>query len=615
MDIPTRVLRPISIDTPKILQPAESVAGFTPRDIRKWADSLPWGHRGETTRQLYQTIQQANQLDLDVDDRFEIMESLRVPLDRALNALYRHLSHQALPLSDRSILTADLINDLLSGMAIGYRLILRAGKQKNWLYRQVHQHIWVTSLCRLLRYFELILGSHRILNMPRPQGLWRGIHRMFQQTREAKLHLVEVKEEGRPPTTIDNEYKKALLLSLLSRAHIRPDQFEEIEPLFDYWAARIDLRVPAESDQTNSHYCIPRDSDTPPLAMENRCQNECGGSSDGLLLDIRRLKKELQNTLREPGEQLTVDKRELSRESVESLLESWCYPHTRKEPRSSGTGQTLQVALGISTVHHIVAARAKRDTEQEVAETEYLESLQKTLAPLFRERGLDNEGVEVWNVVYDSKALDSSVWATDRQRHYPVATAEVLNFSPGGYCLRVVPCEVERVRNGDAVGMLDSVKGQWHLGHVRWLKGEAHRQVILGIKVLVRTVFSVGVRVLLDDGKHSANMPGLIGLDEKNELTLVIPYLPALRNKQLILDYGGHLTRIRLTGKVATTPSFVAYHLIEGSGTIAEHGAVATEVREAVVKLDKPAGGTTTPTSTNKPKVVPDIYADLWDKL
>jgi hypothetical protein len=618
-----RKLKCVSLEVPKELLPLSDEENYAPRKIKRWVENLPMGHRGETTKLLYRHLKHFNSVDIPVNDRFEIMQALSGPVDHTIQSLQRHLLNQPLPLTERSILTAEVVNELLANMVIGYLLIINTGKSRNWLFQRVQQRMWVVSLYQLLRHVERIICVHRMLHFGRPKGLWKGLHDLYVITRNADWHRtpIELDNGATEKTTIENEYKKTLLVALISRHQVRGDQYEdEIVPLLDYWARLTELRAAESGPDQAVSYCILPDADTPPRAMDTKHSMECGGSENGVVLDTSALRLYMLELLCKAGDPVSLEKCLVCKETLELLFDSWCKPHVRKEPRRPGSG-TLTVALGLSHTNHIVAARYQDDCSQEVPDVVPLESLRSVLAPLFEASG--NAGhemedhVEITTIDYEKEEVHRARWAEfNRRNGYAPLKAEVINVSDHGYCLSVVPPESEHVRNGDVIGIYNASKDTWNLGQLVWMKGEPAHKILMGVRIIATCVLPVRLRIVVGNNQYSEALPALIGHDSEGEPLIALPYLPAIRQKSFIVDYRGHFTPIELKYRVITTPSFTAYKLTAaGDDSPAKSNTVERPFTEKIVMEKPPRTGTSARLDDLLHDDECDEYAHLWDKL
>ena len=89
-----------------------SLVNHSKNDMVKWVQALPIMNVGETTKQLYQTLQELTRVKMSEDTRYELLEILRPTVHNILHALAKHYLNQSVLLPDRANRVASLAQSL-----------------------------------------------------------------------------------------------------------------------------------------------------------------------------------------------------------------------------------------------------------------------------------------------------------------------------------------------------------------------------------------------------------------------------------------------------------------------------------------------------------------------
>ena len=101
-----------------------SLVSHQPRKLREWVDGLPMMNVGETSRQVFQTLQELTRLQVDAPERLELLEILRPTVHAVCNALAKHYLNQSVMLPERATKVATLAQAMQSHLATGYKSVV-----------------------------------------------------------------------------------------------------------------------------------------------------------------------------------------------------------------------------------------------------------------------------------------------------------------------------------------------------------------------------------------------------------------------------------------------------------------------------------------------------------
>jgi len=226
-----------------------SLVSHQPKKLKEWVAALPMINVGETSRQVFQTLQEINRLHMDAAARFELLEILRPTVHTLGNALAKHYLNQSVMLPDRATKVATLAQAMQSHLANGYKLVVVAGldrldhhKRDVELMKLCAQaiHRAITELTgNLLRSTQLYLNT--------PPRLWLELHSLYllavgHQLATALRVVDSVSQRQVEKSSIEEAYKRTLLLATCKPNKLRQSEIAQIYQLGEIWAPLVELR-------------------------------------------------------------------------------------------------------------------------------------------------------------------------------------------------------------------------------------------------------------------------------------------------------------------------------------------------------------------------------------
>jgi len=589
---------------PERTPPTRDAFDTRPKAVKQWVESLPLANMGEASRQIYQALMSTNHLDIPPRQRFDFLERITPPLQTVRSGLSAHFAEAGFPLPEKARRVAELSTELLLHAADGYRIILEEGGRLPWYQRRHWLSMAATATHRCLRYYSDVLCNFRLLHLSDPRGIWLQIHRLYRAADRG--HLLEKSVptvDGSPvESTIEFEYKRLLLLALLSPRHFRTRQMREIREHMPEWTALVRL-LRAEREPCPTPYRIDLESDHPPLFRRNPEAAQSGESVR--CLDTKLLLDRLRNASSDPYGP--------DPETAEGLLTCWDQPPERATERRLSQGD-VNIALGIGAVHALLEAehRAPPPEPQEKAEPEApdfnLEPQTVQHMAQLHSRELvasKEEAPDVWDSIYVRPVGQEKNWTESRaQRDYHTIPARLLDYSDGGFRIELDGSELEgRTRVGELIGLWDKEHTTCKVGHVRWLRQIGEGRLTIGIKRLASRVQPAAVHIHTD-GERSEPIPCLLGLDQATP-TAILPYLPGLGKKQLSLAYHDYESDIELGEQLENSPTFSAHHFQELNATPGRRSAVTEYLPQETQQLVLP----------EDPASDDGRFNGLWDEL
>jgi cyclic-di-GMP-binding protein len=551
-----------------------------PRKLRRWLSELPLVNMGEATRQFYQGLRILNETRLSPGARLELMELMRPMAGTVLTHLGRHFVNRTLPLPEKSRRIAELNRVILSELAIGYgqavRDLLKSGRPRG--------KTLALAAYRAMRYTGQILQNSWRLYEPAPSGIWREIYQLYQAAEARGAHDIPVMDEtlhGQGRGTVSGALKKICLLALTHPLSLRQGETDRVADFLDTVGASAVISENPMADSTGGVHVVNLDTDDAPaylrLADTPRGPHVRALNLAPLARDIR---ETIQGGVRHNGFEMSAD---LSHR----LLEGWMRSARRRFSRANRDDE-VNVAIGLgniyATIERDMAERAAGDRGDSTDLT-----LQYTSGELSGRRGHDGDGNEAgflaaadpvgYAEVWDAVARGNVITETHARRpHSPPITAlglgtrdaaqaepwQLINASPGGFCLRWRGQRACRAQVGELIGLREKEGNQyqWRVGVIRWMLNKAEGGLEVGVQVLApRTVL---VRIEPPHPVRSNATPGQALLlpairTIQQPPTLVVPAGRFQVGEEVIVSLAGRAMRLRLEGLGEHTSLFAQH--------------------------------------------------------
>lgn len=561
-----------------------------PRKLREWVDSLPIVNVGETSRQVYQTIQEFNHLQIDTASRFAMAEILRPTVHYLCDALAKHYLNQPVVLPERAAKVATLAQALQNHMGISYKIIATQlidrfrdskGKDAEALKTaaiSIHRAISEVTLT-MLRCYQLYFST--------PRHSWSELHTLFLLADQHRLTVTSV-SDSQPPTesTIEAAYMRALLLATSKPNQLRQ---QEIQSIFDATALWSPLASVRSAGAGSDLFVFNLDSDAPPTYRTLAKESD---ASCFRYIEAAQLIKQLQEAV--PGQPGTP--RGINADLLRHLIQSWGTLTERSFSRTAASGQ-IRLCVGLSATHYYTAGRIEFDKLLRMAYDNIFHSDKENP---FMGKGRPNARQapsperDPWSMAFDagprsmandvdSRDVPISFTVIDHDTRpddiskYDTYHCEIANISPGGYCIDWKGDVPSAVKTGEILGLQESGQTHWSLGIIRWIKHMPGKGAQLGIELLAPKASACGAQALKKTGESSEFMRALL-LPELRAIgqpaTLILPTLAFRAGYKIQVNISGQEYKAQLTRQVGGTAAFAQFEFvqIDAQGNVAQPG-------------------------------------------
>lgn len=565
-----------------------TIGSEQPKKLQAWVNELPLMNMGETSRQLYQFVQELNRFQVPTPQRLQLLEIIRPVVLHICRALGKHYLNQSLVLPEKARRVASLAQALQTHLGSGYKLVaVRAIRRlnerdgKNMVATAIHRAISAQT-DGLVRGYQLYF--------PTPRHLWLELHQLFMLAEMHQLEEIEITDpdfKHIETSTIKEAYGRALLLSTAKPNQLRQQEIALLYQATEEWSSLIDIKSAGTEDDL---FVFDMQVDRPPTYRTHASV----AAENSRYIDSKELVAELSAVIAgQPRAEFFVPNG-IPDNLLVHLQQAWGALTERSFRRVGQTGP-VDICLGLSMLHShlsggmdfekMIRGGELQILEQGAAENPFLAGRAKASGP---------QDDDAWSKAFDggahrmSEEIGSSVdisgittrlqQAQDSQENSKSAlehfTCQKVNSSPGGYCLEWVGASPAALRTGELVGVRELGQDEWAIGVVRWVKQLAHQGAQFGAELLAPRATPAATRALRKTGDAGSFMRALL-LPAMHAIgqpaTLLVPTVGFQAGGKVDMVAGAENQRVTLHRKVNGTASFGQYEFrVVQSGVAAQ---------------------------------------------
>lgn len=546
--------------------PDRSVLSFcaaTSAGLATWLAALPKANLGETARLLYQAILEVNQLHASASLRLQLLELLRPEIAYVCKQLERFFFNQPLVLGERPRQVAGLCQALQKNLALGYKQVAVALSDKPAPDRDRLQLLTIALQRAIHCLCALQIRASQLYN-PSPAGLWLELHQLYAIAVDHGVQNNRVRDEvavHAREASAQSSYLVALLLGCARCNQMRQRSIGQLSELLEAWSGLIRLQ-PASSEGSLLAFS-PR-ADEPPryrtLFEQNDISQLLGIDPGGLVDEAARHLAGADPAGTNTG--LAIPKG-LSLDLLQHLSATWSDISERTFHRAPAQG-TLRLCIGMSALHYYLAGRRLFN--------DLLKRPEPKRSDLF---GMGGSAADIWAQAFDAAPLGNALFVDEHidfiassdepavpdetPESFPTFDVQMVNHSPGGYCL-AWPQEVpDQLQAGELVGLQDSNGQEWRIAVVRWLRQIRGGGLQMGIELIAPEAQPCGLKLVRGTDQGSAYLRALL-LPEIAALskpaTVIAPRLPFQEGHKVLINQSGDEFRAVLGSRQHSTGSY-----------------------------------------------------------
>lgn len=595
----------LSLNVPPQDATRAPLAEWPPRRLDVWLDALPMANVEQTADRILEFLHQTNRGPLDPVERFRIMEQLRPVATSVVDSLKPKYATSAFPLAPRDRAGALAVKRTLEEMSYGCKIVVADILSGPIPTSRDRERILWEALINVTSYLAQLLLESYLLYESEAQGLWQELHQIYLFAEQPRSFAITTQDQTPVQTSnapLIHIYKRIALLALANPYHLMQGEANTVYGLLDRWAAACRIMPCDAAQPVGGKFFIDLAVDAPPRYAP---RNTGFRPAQGRILEISPLIEALGRRVKEISLRestaadtiaLTLAER-MERDMLLRLERAWGARTERQTPRAPRLSQ-VQMAVGLSAVHHFVSGRTPFTPEQDeirfhtgrhtTKKGPELSLLPKEYEPWKSEEeearlkhGIlkprtsrfdanDNER-DVWMKIFSAPSNTSAVPAQDAaEPAYASSPWRQKNESPGGlslFCNK--DCRV-RVRVGELVALksADASEDAWRVGAIRWLRMQAEDVMEMGIMILCDDARAVAVRSVKGAGKGGEYFRGLLAPGHARAdpaATLVTPASIYDVDTVLAVNQRTELFYARLTALLEPTKSFsqFSYQIVD----------------------------------------------------
>lgn len=567
---------------PRQTLPALSIASAQPKKLEQWLDSLPKGHIGQTSRQIYHVSHEISQLKTTAQNRLELLELIRPNALNLLPSLSKHYLNQPLILPEKASKVATLTQALLSRLITGYKVVIVEildviHSQKNdpnhakLLKIALHRAISLSTL-QLLHNFQLYTLV--------PKTVWHDLYQLYciaelQQLLHDPIRAARNSEER---STIEQEFIRAIMLTTANPNQLRQTQIKALYEITSLWCK--DVKIDNNTAPPGVFYLDLSDDSAPSFFKWQSAEKETQIRNVffGALIEKLQLHQKSTQT-----SELIVPEN-IDSELLNHLCRAWGNSAHRAFSRTPHQG-TIDIVVGFSASHYFLAGEmgfstflhgGQVDPLARVGSNPFLVTQHDPLAPIPHEE--ERAGMnDVWSFKYvapvlstenNNSSVDISVKQIESEieknpdiqtKQFYASQCSIIDISPSGYCVQWKNSVSGSLRTGEVIGIKDSRNTQWLIGAVRWINQLSNDAVRIGIELLSPNGQACGASVIhkktpMSDVIRAIELPEISAIGQA--ATLLTPSACFHVGDKIMLSYLNDKVKAKLTKRISFTASY-----------------------------------------------------------
>lgn len=571
--------------------PAKSIPA--PDEIEAWLLELPAGNSAAVAQQTIGLMRGINLHQIPASQHLATLAVVQSHVDGVVDKLRGKYRNHPMPLDGKLRDQADLAQQLLEQMALGYKLIVNDA-----IANKTNPEFTEENLLTALNQAIILLGQlvleHMIQYKNLSHGFWGELHRLYQlaennRAQNTRVSPLDPTGSVRGPSTIKKSYIQAVMLALTQPNHLLSGQVEMIYNHLKKWSNDVDIERHSNTLVEPGDVIVDLGTNDPPIIATAPLHFM---PIDRRYLNIQRLKKGieqmliiLESSLRK-GSVSLVDR--MHRDMLSRLRESWEIRSQRGNDRVIDGQTPVLTSIGLEAAHHYISDEQKFQPEK--TEARWQSMLRNPLKfPASASKPASNRrsssaAKHINNAANNPASPDkphkSTIWddihdiqfnfrqeRESKLSGYIVEPWQRINHSLSGVALRRLGANRVAMYVGSLVAFRDDKKHEvWRVGAIRWLQDNGPNAFDMGIVALANESRSIAVRAISADdsqpgstGKYHRGL--IIGpiLTQKEPEGLVVPANLYTPGTELILNEDDSLVHIKLQHLIETSATFSVF--------------------------------------------------------
>lgn len=561
-----------------------SLVGHKKSEMQAWINNLPLINAPETGKKLYQTLKEFSSLNIETDQRFELLEIIEPAVNTLIQTLSKHIVHQPVLASVQASKVGAFIQALHLQLATNYKTVAIETLQKLQgrvglfnLGKSSARQQAAMAIQRAISQLDRILMESSLIYTVVPSQVWANLHTLYQEAVHQQLEdqLVPAPHclhGGK--STIRNSYLRAVLMAGSQPHKLRQTDILLLHVHSERWASM--LQVNAQRD--GSLLVCNHDDLSPGYPHLRTTQPGSWYIHTHQLMGHLRA---LDNSASEIPTALIAHLQEVWQGNRERLFE--------RRP----CDQPLLLCLGLSGTHFFMSGEttfsniiAKVEETREIANPAFVFALE--------DDSVEIESPEIWQLT-DKKSYDpvsEQPTKANVNMPYPVCQTQAINRSPAGYGVCWRDTSPLDLKPGELIGICEARGQGWNVGLLHWVRQTPEETVEAGLEILSTQAKPCAICLRSKGKDRSQYLRGML-----------LPEVPTLQRPALLITPASSTFKVGSEIHICLHGSVVLARLIRQ--TLATSSISQFEF--ALVD--------TSPSPKAGEFSVGDDIAELWDQL
>ena len=561
---------------------------LTPKHVSAWIEQLPAANLGESSQNIYRLLVEANQTILEPDNRLSILNILEPAALNLIDALERQFINNHISLSDKQRKVAALVQALQTELSFGYHAVIESIMSEG--VKRSNKKVLAHAICLATKFHGLVILRCYQLYASVPGRVWRELYRLYQLAKEQQVENLKITaNDGSEPWSAKNHFTQILLLSIANPYQLRQSEIELVWKILPIYVEFCSLEAHSYS---KNPFLLNLNSNAPPVQKSLYVNSE---NENKLKISVVAVIDKIKIDLAQISEKAKYSARRTM--VYKHLIHCWSHGTQRSFARTACEDE-IQVSIGLGATHFLLTeSLLKRQAAEQGIDTDELEYNEQTLDAMegsLKDATLatvatnkDNLRVSAdRNYLSTSAVANKDVWAKlyrpeqaiaeeekeqpviQRSRDtivrdsYKIQSSQLVNMSPGGYCVQVSAAELPKhAQTGEIIGFVegDPANNHWSLGIVRWVRRQVKGDNIqMGVQLLAPDVLPINVQLKNNRSETSAPqrallLPALTGVGQAATI-ITNPLAFNINNKLKVTEISKEY-EVKLTKEISSSGS------------------------------------------------------------
>jgi len=522
---------------PELVEQTDLDIPLTPKALEVWLANFPSLNLQLLTNHIPKYIQDLNRVKLSDKRRLEMLEMLRPMVMHIYQALAKKLRGMNLTLSHEFQETQWVASIMMAEMAIGYqRLLFNLAIRNPGLFDR-GQYVLLAQ--RSLYYLGEKICLSYLISLSVPERVWKDINATYAYTCKLKLNTKKVNDDfayfESNRGTIDDVFKRVLLLTIISPYALRSAELEQIYYGLSPWFNGIKLVKLIESE--GDHYTINLEQNLGP-----KFQNSVSTIEDEYYIDCTEIIEKLKLWLETGNAPRSASSKGMSKKLLIELItkldgSSRC----RSKERIVTKGDRVEVIIGVDGIELFLGKLGEFSGDESRNKND-------DLLHFYTPEDISGQKVDsVSNIENRKKSGDK------RHAFY------IQNESEQGVCLSCSHLHGAGLYIGELMLIRGFEPEIWTLGIVRWMT-LLNKRVKVGLYLLSTSVEQVVIRPQRLETNATVNALWLVNNESGD--TLLLPSAEFETGDKLQVNHNDKMLDITLSESVWSSEGFSQFSMI-----------------------------------------------------